>query len=186
MTKRRAAKAAAPKPAAAAKKKADAASKKRGRGQPTKYKAEYVEKARKLCEAGATDVDVADFFGVSVRTIYRWQSQHPEFCQALKVGKEPADDRVEASLFHRAVGYSYDAEKIFQFQGEVIRVPYREHVPPDTAAAFIWLKNRRPELWRDKQEIDHNHGFHELTDEQIAKRLQELIGKAGGGSASDG
>jgi hypothetical protein len=29
----------------------------------------------------------------------------------------------------------------------------KKYYPPDTAAAFIWLKNRRG--WKDKQELDH-------------------------------
>jgi hypothetical protein len=125
-------------------------------GRPTDYKPEYADQARKLCELGATDIDIADFFEVSDRTIYRWQSRHPEFCQALKAGKESADDRVERSLYHKAVGYSFDSEKVFQHQGEIVRAKTREHVAPDTTAAIFWLKNRRRGEWRDKQDIEHD------------------------------
>jgi len=124
-------------------------------GRPSAYRAELAEQACKLCELGATDLEVADFFKVSVRTLYRWQAEHAEFCQALKSGKASADDRVERSLYHRAVGYSHDAVKVFQYQGEPVIVPYREHVPPDVGAATLWLKNRRKDVWRDK--IDHEH-----------------------------
>ena len=86
-------------------------------------------------------------------TIWRWRSRYPDFCNALKVGKHPADDRVEASLYHRAVGYTFNSEKVFQFQGEIIRAPIVEHVPPDVGAASLWLKNRRPAEWRDKQDV---------------------------------
>lgn len=120
--------------------------------RPSEFKPEYVEQARKLCQLGATDIELADFFEVSDRTIYRWQIKYPEFCQALKAGKESADERVERSLYHKATGYTFDAEKIFQHNGEVIRAPYREHVAPDTTAMIFWLKNRRPEAWRDKRE----------------------------------
>jgi hypothetical protein len=125
-------------------------------GRPTDYKPEYADQARKLCELGATDIDLADFFEVSDRTIYRWQSNFPEFCQALKAGKESADDRVERSLYHKAVGYTFDSEKVFQHQGEIIRAKTREHVAPDTTAAIFWLKNRRKGEWRDKQEVEHD------------------------------
>jgi hypothetical protein len=59
---------------------------------------------------------------------------------------------VVSSLYHKAVGYTFESEKIFQHQGEIIRAPVREHVAPDTTAAIFWLKNRRPADWRDKQE----------------------------------
>lgn len=120
--------------------------------RPTDFKPEFIEQARKLCELGATDIEIADFFEVSDRTIYRWQLKYPEFCQALKAGKESADDRVERSLYHKATGYTFEAEKIFQNNGEIIRAPYREHIPPDTTSMIFWLKNRRPDVWRDKRE----------------------------------
>lgn len=122
--------------------------------RPSSYKPEFAEQARKLCELGATDAELADFFEVSVRTLNNWKSK-PEFLQSLKVGKDAADNRVEASLYHKATGYTYDSVKIFQFQGQVIEAPYREHVPPDTTAMIFWLKNRRPEQWRDK--VDNIH-----------------------------
>ena len=120
-------------------------------GRPSKFKAEYAKQAEKLCLLGATDEDLADFFAVGIRTISNWKAQHPEFLQALKTGKEASDDRVERSLYQRAVGYSYDAVHFSSFQGSVTETPYREHCPPDTTAQIFWLKNRRPDQWRDKQ-----------------------------------
>jgi hypothetical protein len=127
--------------------------KKNAGGRPTAFKPKYIEQARKLCELGATDFELADFFEISVRTIYRWQTQFPEFCQVLKAGKEPADDRVKRSLYRKAIGYSFEAVKIFQPKAgdtKPLIVSYIEHVPPDTTAAIFWLKNRRPAQWREK------------------------------------
>lgn len=101
---------------------------------------------------GLTDEELAKFFEVHVATIYRWQSQFPDFCEALKVGKAPADDRVERSLYHKACGYTFESEKIFNYQGKVVRAKCVEHVPPDTTAAIFWLKNRRKDEWRDRHE----------------------------------
>ena len=119
-------------------------------GRPTEYKTPYAAQAKKLCELGATDVEVADFFGVDEFTVYRWKIRYPEFCGAMLSGKENLDERVQRSLYHRAVGYTFSSEKIFQYSGEVIRAKTREHVPPDTAACSLWLRNRRPQEWRDK------------------------------------
>jgi hypothetical protein len=123
---------------------------------PRSYDSTVPIQAKKLCELGATDIELADFFGISVDTIYRWKAQFPEFCWAVKVGKEPADDRVERSLYQRAVGYTFESEKIaINAKGEVTRVRTREHVPPEPGAAFNWLKNRRKDEWRDKQQLEH-------------------------------
>lgn len=126
------------------------------RGRPSSFKPEFVGQAEKLCALGATDVELADFFGVERTTIWRWSTSNADFCNALKAGKSAADERVAQSLYHRAIGYTFDAVKIFQFQGTVVEAPYREHVPPDTTAAIFWLKNRRPEEWRDKREHEHS------------------------------
>lgn len=123
--------------------------------RPSKFKSEYVEQARKLCELGATDIELGDFFGVDRVTIWRWSQEHEEFCNALKAGKGSADERVERSLYARAIGYTHDAVKIFNANGVPMVVPYREHVAPDTTAAIFWLKNRRPDEWRDKQTQEH-------------------------------
>jgi hypothetical protein len=81
-------------------------------GRPSVFQIEFVAQAQKLCELGATDQEIADFFGVSRQTIYRWSHDNSEFCYALKVGKESIDDRVERSMYHKAVGYTHEAEKI--------------------------------------------------------------------------
>ena len=110
-----------------------------------------------MCQLGATDSDLAEALGLSTRTIWRWRSTYGEFCHALKVGKGPTDDRVERSLYQRAVGYSYNAVKVMQNNGEPVYAEYVEHVPPDPGAAKLWLTNRRPEEWRDKT-------YNELTE----------------------
>lgn len=141
----------------AAKKSTKAAPQKRGRGRPSAYRPEFAAQAAKLCALGATDVELADFFGVSIRTLDGWKVRHEEFLRALKASKEEADNRVERSLFQRATGYTHDAVKIFMPAGakKPVFAEYREHVPPDTTACIFWLKNRRREEWRDK--VDHEH-----------------------------
>ena len=78
---------------------------------------------------------------------------HPEFFQSLKEGKEGADARVAQSLYRRALGWEHEAVKIVADAktGTEHIVPYTERYPPDTTAAIFWLKNRRPDLWRDKE-----------------------------------
>lgn len=130
-------------------------------GRPTEYKPEFVEQAEKLCMLGATDDEMADFFGVHRSTIYRWKIEYPEFCDAIKTAKEIADERVERSLYQKATGYNYKEEQAFkikveQYKEEVEVVDVERHQPADTTAAIFWLKNRRKNEWRDKQEIDHS------------------------------
>lgn len=158
-------------------------------GQPTAYRDTYAAQAEKLCQLGATDRDLADFFEVSVRTIDRWKTAQDAFCRALKSGKESSDDRVERSLYQRALGYSHDATKIMQHNGEPVIVPYVEHYPPDTVACIFWLKNRRPDLWRDKQV--HEHGgigggpIRHITSEMTAEEAADAYAATLNGDARD-
>ena len=123
-------------------------------GRPTKYKPEYAEQAFNYCLLGATDEEMANFFEISVATLYNWKNDYPEFLEALKNGKEKADAEVAKSLYNRAKGYEQETVKVFQFQGDPVVVPFTEHIAPDTGAAMAWLKNRQPSKWRDKQDID--------------------------------
>jgi len=114
---------------------------------PIKWDPKYVRMARLFCERGATNVELADLFGVRVNTIGLWRVEHPDFAEALKAGKDYADDEVERALFSKARGYTYDTVKVFNNNGEAMVVPMREHVPPDTVACIFWLKNRRRMKW---------------------------------------
>ncbi|HEY4355639.1 MAG TPA: helix-turn-helix domain-containing protein [Acidobacteriaceae bacterium] len=124
-------------------------------GRPSKFKPELCEQAVKLCKLGATDKELADFFGISESTLNLWKIDKPDFSESLKQGKDEADARVQQSLYRRALGYSHDAVKIFNDKDAgVTKVDYVEHYPPDTVACIFWLKNRNPEQWRDKVETE--------------------------------
>ena len=124
-------------------------------GRPSKFQDNFVEQAEKLARMGATDIEIADVFDVDVRTLYRWKAENTEFCQALKTGKSEADERVERSLYARAVGYEHDEMDIKVVDKEIVLTPVRKHYPPDTGAAKLWLTNRRSQDWRDKVQSEH-------------------------------
>jgi hypothetical protein len=90
---------------------------------------------------------------------------------APQLGKAEADASVVRSLYQRAVGYSYDAVKIFMPAGakKPIYAPYVEHVPPDVTAAIFWLKNRDPARWRDAWQVDHTLGKYLISDKPMSE-----------------
>ena len=98
--------------------------------------------------------------------------------------KASFDDRVERSLAQRALGYSYHAEKPFQYRGEVMKVQYVEHVPPDVAAAKFWLLNRRRAEWSDtsRHELTGANGgeikIRERSDLDRARRIAYILSQA--------
>lgn len=164
-------------------------------GRPTKYRPENAEQARKLCLLGATDAEMADFFQVEQKTIDNWKKDHPEFLQSITRGKQQADAEVAEKLFERAKGYSHPEDKIFNDNGSAMVVPTVKHYPPDTQAASLWLRNRQPGKWRDKQHLDSTiehsgtvtHAFDPKTltaDQKDA--LARLLGDVGGDREGDG
>lgn len=99
---------------------------------------------------GLTQEDIAHNCGCSLSTFKEWVKKYPAISDALKRGREVADIRVENALYKRATGYAY-TETITEEgpKGVTVRT-IRKHVPPSEVAAIFWLKNRRPDLWRDK------------------------------------
>ncbi len=157
-------------------------------GRPATFKEEYVEEARKLAALGATDIEIADFFEIDVRTLYRWKHSYPALCQSLNEGKKKADERVINSLFQKAVGYEQDAVKIFMPAGaeKPVYAEYREKIAPDTTAAIFWLKNRRPDEWRDKVQNEHTgadggaiktESTTTLSDNDVARQIAFALAK---------
>jgi hypothetical protein len=140
------------------------------------YDKRFAAIARKMCELGALDRDLAEAFGVSDRSIRAWKHQHPEFCAALELGKDIPDNNVKRSLYNRAVGYSFDSEKLFvDRDGCEHRMPYVEHVPPDVVAGIFWMKNRDPENWRDRQQVDHVITTAEMLQAARRRALERTV-----------
>lgn len=121
---------------------------------------------------GLSDEQIAANIGIAGRTYYEWQERFPQFAQAIKKGKAPVDYQVENALFKSATGYTVKVMKPMKLreekqkvgEGRIVteRVEYVEeevYIPPQTAAQVFWLKNRRPDKWRDKP--DNNAGSFE-------------------------
>jgi len=152
-------------------------------GRPSKYDPDrHPIWAEGLAKLGKTDEEISTAFGISRSTLLEWKKSHPELSVALKIGKSEADTAVENSLFKRAMGYTYEELKIVN-DGERVEKTVKQ-VAPDTTAQIFWLKNRKPEEWRDKvhQEVTGKDGgpvavVRDMTDEEIEKRAREILDK---------
>lgn len=104
---------------------------------------------------GLTDIDIAKNIGIVPATLYVWKNKYNEIAEALKIGKDVADRQVENALFKRAIGYNYQEVKDIKDLDDTGRERVRQeithkHVMGDVTAQIIWLKNRKPEIWRDR------------------------------------
>jgi len=111
---------------------------------------------------GLTDKQIAEEkVGVSERTFTDWKARFPSISSALKKGKEVVDRQVENALLKRALGYKYKettrelvTDKETGEKELVVTKIVEKEVVPDTTAQIYWLKNRKPEQWRDKRVVD--------------------------------
>lgn len=113
-----------------------------------------------LARKGWTDVEMAELLKVSEVTFNNWKKKHPSFFKSVKNSKAEADRAVERSLYERACGYSCPETKAQWIHdedgGRWEYADMRRHYPPDPTSMIFWLKNRQPERWRDKQEMEHS------------------------------
>lgn len=110
---------------------------------------------------GLIDEQIAANIGIRAGTLYDWKNRFPDFSEALKKGKEVVDRQVENALLKRALGYTYEEttrEPVLNPDtGKVeltITKTVTKQVAPDTTAQIFWLKNRRPDKWRESRSIE--------------------------------
>ena len=126
---------------------------------------------------GLTDEQIAKNMGVSVKTLFNWKTTYLPILQALKRGKEVVDTEVENALLQKALGITKTVQKPIKLKevkydngkrvSEKERIEYAEEevfIPPDTTAQIFWLKNRRPDKWRDKQKDEADTAALEKLD----------------------
>lgn len=121
---------------------------------------------------GLTDEQIAHNIGITAKTLYDWKKRYCKICEALKKGKEVVDIQVENALLKRALGYEYQEQRLEKSNDGVKVVQTIKHVPADTTAQIYWLKNRRPDKWRDKPE-----GYSpkdETEEDDLSRSLREL------------
>lgn len=139
---------------------------------------------------GLTDEQIASNMGITRKTLAEWKTKYSDICDTLKRGKAVVDIQVENALLKRALGYSYDEvtrERVLDYDqstGQVvgshmeITKTVKKEVQGDTTAQIFWLKNRRPEQWRDKRdvsvegEISTNNPFKGLSTDELRKLIE--------------
>lgn len=124
---------------------------------------------------GLTDEQIASNMGIGYSTLQTWKSKYQDIRDTLKRGKEVIDRQVENALLKRALGYRYKettreliTDKDTGLSELLVTKVVEKEVVPDTTAQIFWLKNRKPEEWRDKRVIDDS------SAEKSAKLIQNM------------
>ena len=124
-------------------------------GRKSKYEKIDLLQVERIASLGLTDHEIALSIGVSEATLNNYKKRHPEFLESIKRGKVVADSKVVASLYRRALGYTYDEKVVHSKRGVdglvtvVAEDVSTKQVLPDPTSMIFWLKNRRKEDWLD-------------------------------------
>jgi len=154
-------------------------------GRPEKYNAQFHPLIVKvLAEQGLIESEIQKKIDISVATFVSWKKKYPEFLKALTEGKYATDKEVERALLKRAKGYEYDESVEEPVSSKVDGKPTKKlavtkvmhkHMAGDVGAQTLWLKNRMPDKWRDKQDITMNATISEAVDMSPEERHQWMI-----------
>ncbi len=139
--------------------KPDKPKRKKKRANRTSYKDWLSEDKLLLIEGwardGLSDEQIAHNIGIRRETLWDWKKKYSHISNSLKKGKEVVDFLVENALLKNALGFKYE-ENVVTRDGAVVNV--EKFQAPNTVAQIFWLKNRKPDKWRDriesKQEVN--------------------------------
>lgn len=138
------------------------------RGPKSKFFNITTHQYKFLVSKGFKDADIAKFLGITTVTLCNWKFKHKDFFNEIAEWKKHANITVERSLYERACGYETDAIKMMIVKGKIKHEKYVEHYPPDTEACKFWLKNKMPDVWKDKIDNTVNLGF---TFKDLVERM---------------
>lgn len=138
---------------------------------------EGLVKLEGLARDGLTDEQIANNIGIRRETLYAWKNKFPNISNALKRGKEVVDREVENALFKSALGYEYEELTREVNENGLLKTTkvVTKQVAPNPTSAIFWLKNRKPNEWRDKKEtelsggVNVNNPFKDLTTDELRK-----------------
>jgi hypothetical protein len=136
----------------------------RGGGRKTDYKGEESCRiASSMAKLGATDKQIAAALGISTSTLHQWRVTHAEFSECLMMAKEVVDAAVERALIQRALGYDYEINELSMGKKIVVR----KHALPDVRAQQFWLRNRMPDIYRERKETEPKHTLSASMDRML-------------------
>lgn len=130
------------------------AKRRNGPGRPDGYRPQMAERAHKMATLGLTNERIADIIGISMESFHQYKNRHKDFAEAISSAREESDANVAVSLRTKALGYTrVEQRSLVGKDGSVTTIEEEKYYPPDTSSIIFWLKNRQPDLWRDRRDV---------------------------------
>lgn len=136
--------------------------------------------------------------GCAYSTFRTWTGRFPALLAALKEGKAPVDIEVENALLKSALGYKITLRKPMKLhtkkqlkdkgtieEDHVEMVEEEVYIAPQVVAQIFWLKNRRPDKWREKQQEIAPQADATEADDALTAALREEAARIEAGEKDD-
>jgi len=134
----------------------------------TRYETHILPRFEEIAEwarGGVTNFEISKRLGVSERLFYTYKNDNPELGELLREAHCQNNFKVENSLYERAMGYEYTECTKELVNGELITTKtVTKRQPGDVTAMIFWLKNRKPDYWRDVRDLKHSGGTNNTLD----------------------
>lgn len=129
---------------------------------------------------GLTFEEIAEQMGIQRTTINRWKGQSQALREALAHNRDSMDRKVENALVKNALGYTYEETKtVVEVHPDGTKTQkiekFQRVAKPDSIAMLFYLKNRKPDVWRDNQQLDIRAtvGLVQIVDDIPKKKIIE-------------
>ena len=145
-------------------------------GAPTKYNAELMPQfAKFMCQRGATMAELAQAFNIANCTLYDWINRYPDLHEAIQIGVDVFNPRVERALAERAIGFFVTLREEVKDPetGKVIAPAKRQYYPPDPTSIIFLLKNRMRDKYKDVHKVEND--LHLKTSEECRIEIRKDI-----------
>jgi hypothetical protein len=125
------------------------------RGSPDRFDpATMLKTAKLVCRGGATMSELAEALNIGSATLYRWLNTYPELREAVNIGVDAFNPRVERALAERAIGGFVTLREGYRNERGTWIPPQRQYFPPDPTSMIFFLKNRMKEKYRDVHKVE--------------------------------
>ncbi len=133
---------------------------------------------------GLSLAQIAHNVGVADSTFRRWKEENEALSAAIKRGNAPVDLEVENAMLKSALGHKETVRKAIKVktekqkvgEGKIVEehieyVDEEVYIPPQVIAQIFWLKNRRPDKWKEKQVVEADTSALEKLDAILAQNI---------------
>lgn len=145
-----------------------------------------LDRVRRLKADGLTNNEIAKSLGIGTTTFKTWKRENPIIEEKIQEGKMQTVEVLENKLYKKAMGMTIKEKRMYKTTDENGREVSRQEITekelaPDTTSIIFALKNRAPDMWNDRKQVEHSgtmnnniSNFTNVSDETLKEAVDNL------------